>query len=65
MAVTAAYFSPRDLARAVEILHEVARRPWTHRARRLGFDFEILYDAAGGAPERVRPPAIAGRRSGG
>jgi len=57
-------FPPRDRARAVEILHEVAHRSWTHRARRLGFDFKILFDPTGVAPDLVRQRAIASRRSG-
>jgi radical SAM superfamily enzyme YgiQ (UPF0313 family) len=38
-------FSQEDLARAQAILREIASRPWRYRARRLGFDFELLYES--------------------
>jgi hypothetical protein len=37
-------FSAADLARASQILHELGRRPWKYRSRRLGFEFELIHD---------------------
>jgi len=45
-------FSRTDLQRATSILREVASRPWRYRAKRLGFDFELLYDAGAASATR-------------
>lgn len=37
-------FSAEELRQAIDTLREIGRSPWRHRARRLGFDFETLYD---------------------
>lgn len=38
-------FSADDLAHATQILHELGRRPWKYRSRRLGFEFELIHDS--------------------
>ena len=45
-------FSQEDLARAQSILREIGSRPWRYPARRLGFDFELLYGGAATGGER-------------
>ncbi len=52
-------FSRQDLARAQGILREIAARPWRYAARRLGFDFELLYggtSTGGGRQPSGRSP---------
>lgn len=43
-----ATFSADGLQRAERTLVELGRRPWTYRARRLGFDFALVHDAREG-----------------